>query len=351
VSATLHGCELGHLGYGYNNSLQPFSPLVRNPHVLTIAASVWPRYLDERRFPVEAKLYRTEAEVQVLVHTQRPAEARGEVVLVHGLEGSSDAGYMRSMAQAALEARFVTHRLNLRNCGGTEFLCPTMYHAGLTSDLFAILMELDRQRRTPVFLIGYSLGGNVVLKLAGEMGISAQRVIAGICAVSAPIDLMASVRCLGKPSNRLYEWHFVRRMKRRLRLKHRLFPERFPIDGLDQVSTVFDLDDRFTAPHFSFRGAAHYYETQSSGRFLGAIRVPTLVIQAKDDPMIPFAIFDHPAFSTNPNLSLVATDHGGHLGFLSRWLPRFWLDAAIVSWMSAILSPKNTVRPAGEAFS
>ncbi len=309
-----------------------------------MVASLWPRQLDERRFPVRARLYRPEPEVQVLIHVQRPEQPRGEVILVHGLEGSSDSHYMRSLAQALLEAGFQCHRFNQRGCGGTEFLSNTLYHAGLTSDLFAFLTELDRQRRTPVFLVGFSLGGNTVLKLAGEMGDDGYRLIAGVCAVSTPLELAACTRRLQEPQNWLYERMFVRSMKRRLRLRHKVMPERFPIDGLGRVRTVFDFDDRITAPAFAFRGAEHYYDTQSCARFLDAIGVPALLIQAQDDPMIPFEVYDHPAFRRNRNLRLLSVEHGGHVGFVSRGRPRFWADHRIVEW---ILDERNKSAPPG----
>ena len=306
---------------------------------MTVAASFWPRRLDVHRYPVEAKLYQTEPEigVLVLVQSQRPVSPAGhEVVLVHGLEGSGDSGYMRSMAQTCLAARMAVHRLNLRGCGGTEHVAPTLYHAGLTTDLFALLGELDRQRRTPVFLVGFSLGGNMVLKMAGELGADADRLIAGVCAVSTPIDLEVCTRRLAERSNRIYEWWFLRSMKRRLLERHRVMPDRFPIDGLDQVDSVMEFDDRFTAPHFGFQGATHYYGTQSAKNFLGAIRVPALLIQAKDDPLIPFRVFNHPAIHAGRHIELRATDHGGHMGYLSRWGKLFWLDHEIVAWMGRI---------------
>jgi len=275
--------------------------------------------------------------VQVLVLTQRPdGVPAGEVILVHGLEGSSDAGYMRSIAQALLESGFVVHRMNLRSCGGTEFLCKTFYHAGLTTDVMALLLELDRQRRTPVFLVGFSLGGNIVLKLAGEMGADARRLLAGVCTLSTPLDLLKCALALHQPAGRPYEWAFLVSMKRRLRLRHHAMPACFPIDGLERVGSMYDFDDRFTAPGFGFRGADHYYDTQSARRFLDLIRVPTLVIQAKDDPMIPFTAFDHPAFTLNSHLRLVAVEHGGHLGFVSRRPPRFWSDGVVTDWIREV---------------
>lgn len=311
--------------------MRPFEPLFVNPDLATIAANFWPRKLDTARYPVESRLYRTEPEVQVRVEEQRPAgRARGDFLLVHGLESSSEAGYMRSMAQAALEAGFAVHRMNIRSCGGTEHLSKTMYHAGLTGDLRSLLERIGG--RGPVFLVGYSLGGNMALKLAGELGEEARGLVCGLSAVSAPIDLAVCSRRLGERRNRLYERRFLDRMKQRLRRRSRLMPEIFSTNGLNSVTSMWEFDDRITAPAFGLRGAAGYYGTQSAVRFLDAIRVPTLVIQAQDDPLIPFEVFGHPAFATNPWLRLEPVEHGGHLGFLARRRPRFWLDGEILQW-------------------
>ena len=313
--------------------MRPFVPFFRNPHLLTIAGNYWRRELNEQRFPVQAKLYETEPGVQVLVHSQAPAaEPIAQLILVHGLEGSSSAGYARSLAQAALEAGCATHRLNMRSCGGTEHLSGrTLYHSGQTSDLLAVIRQLPSN--APIFLAGFSLGGNVVLKLAGELGAAAADLIAGVMAISTPIDLAACVRQLDKPSNVIYARRFVSRLKERIRVKERFTPGLFDLSGLDLVRNIYDFDDRFTAQAFGFGTADNYYATQSSNQFLDRIRVPTLLVQAKDDPLIPFSVYDHPAFSTNPNLRLIAVEHGGHLGFISKTRPRFWLDQVLVKWV------------------
>ena len=297
--------------------------------MLTILGNFWPRNLDMRAYAMESRLYQTEPEVQVRVETQRPTgEPLGDVVLVHGLEGSSDAGYMLTMAHAALSAGYIVHRFNMRTCGGTTHLCKTLYHSGLTSDLLSVLRQFKEQGRPATHLVGYSLGGNVVLKLAGELGDEARPLIASVCAVSTPIDLAACARRLAERSNRIYERRFLKRMCARV-----ASTGRFDITELQKARSIYDFDERITGPSFGFRGADHYYETQSSRQFLEGIRVPALLIQAKDDVFIPFEIFEHPAVHANPRVRLCISEHGGHLGFLSRKSPRFWVDQVILEWL------------------
>jgi predicted alpha/beta-fold hydrolase len=309
--------------------MEPFVPLFRNPHLQTIAGHYWPR--PEPSTPVESRLIQTEPDVQVLVHSQYPVQPKvttGHVVLVHGLEGSSSAGYMRSLAAAALSAGFAAHRFNLRTCGGTEHLCQTLYHGGLTSDLLAFLRQLDG----PAFLVGFSLGGNIVLKLAGELGDAAPALLRGVCAVSAPLDLAACAARIAEPDNRLYEARFVRRMRARL-----LATGRYTAQDFAGLRSVTALDDRITAPSFGFRGAKHYYETQSAIGYLAQIRVPALLIQSKDDTFIPYRIYESSALRSNPAIRVLATAHGGHLGFLAKAPHRLWTDRVIANWFASLL--------------
>jgi len=305
--------------------------------VLTVAASYWPRRLDETAFPVERLWHEPEPGIRVLVHSQRPQSLSvGSVVLVHGLEGSVGSGYMRGTARAMLERGYDVHRMNLRGCGTKDVPFPVMYHAGLTIDLHSFLLELKRDGLTPAFVAGFSLGGNLVLKLAAELGTEAEALLAGVCAVATPLDLEACAVRLSHRRNRFYERYFLRGLKQRIRRNRKLAPELFSLEGLDRISSVYEFDDRYTAPHFGFRDAAEYYRTQSATRFLDRIRVPTLLVQAKDDPLIPFEVFDHPAIGPDRCIELLATDHGGHLGYLARGSERFWLDGAIADWFEGI---------------
>ena len=262
----------------------------------------------------------------MLVESQRPEGAcAGDIVMVHGLEGSGDAGYIVSLAASALAAGFAAHRFHMRTCGGTEQYADTLYHAGLTSDLASVLRTFRGEGRPPAILAGFSLGGNVVLKLAGELGESGADLIRGVCAASAPLDLAACAERINHRENFLYQYRFVRKMRARLCATGRYDPDDFA--GLESVMAI---DERITAPSFGFGTAAHYYRTQSAIGFLERIRVPTLLIQSKDDPLVPYAIYD--SIPANPSIELLVTEHGGHLGFLGKSPHRFWLDEAIVEW-------------------
>ena len=273
----------------------------------------------------------------MLVHAQRPdGEVKGEIILIHGLEGSSASGYARSMAYAALERGFATHRFNMRGCGGTEKLALLSYHGGQTSDLLAVIRERARLSKAPLFLAGYSLGGNVALKLAGELGREAVGLLAGVAAVSAPIELAAGAAALERRENFLYQDRFVKRLKDRVRRKHPQAPDLYPLEPLPKIRTVIDFDNYYTAPIFGFGTAANYFRTQSSNQFLEGIQIPTLLVHAKDDPLVPFRMYGHPAVSSNRNLRLLAVERGGHLGFLARRRPRFWLDQTIMEWVAEL---------------
>ena len=215
----------------------------------------------------------------------------------------------------------------MRTCGGTENLCQTLYHAGLTSDLLSVVTQL----RVPVILVGYSLGGNVVLKLAGELAESAPALVRAVVAVSAPLDLALCAHRLSAPANRVYELRFVSRMRARLRATGR-----YSARDLAGLHSLLAIDDRITAPAFAFGNAESYYRTQSALNFLPAICIPTLLIQARDDHFIPFCVFDSPAVRAHPRIHLLATPHGGHLGFLARRPHRFWLDHAILQWLAGL---------------
>jgi uncharacterized protein len=291
--------------------------------------------------PAEARYFDVAPDARVLAHCnwQDDRERHPTILALHGLEGSSEAHYMRGLADKALARGFNVVRLNQRNCCGTDALSRGLYHSGLTHDPVHVIEELiARDGLREIVVAGYSLGGNVALKLAGEYGGGAPSALRAICAVSPTMDLGRCVEALERPANRVYEWNFLRTLRARIRRKARLFPDLYDARPLRRIRTVREFDDAYTAPHHGFAGAADYYHRASALRVAGAIAVPTLVISAADDPFVPTSQFEDPAVAGNPHVSLVITPHGGHCAFLaapSETSDGYWAEEAVVEWARA----------------
>jgi len=319
----------------------PFTPhrIFRNGHAQTIAACAWPRRFRFASESDQERFFEVEPGVKVLAHCRwqvEPAE-HPTIVVWHGIEGSTSSNYMLATAEKGFKAGFNIIRVNLRNCGGTEHLTPTLYHGGLSEDLRAVVKELIKKDQiSRIFLAGFSLGGNLVLKLAGEYGDDPPPEILGVCAVSPSVDLTASAELILERSNWIYHTDFVRRLKKRIRAKHRLYPELYDISGLRRVRTLRQFDERFTAPAHGFAGADDYYYRSSSIRVIDQIRIPTLIIHAEDDPFIPFASLRDPGVVNNPLVLLLACAQGGHVGFISPGREdeedRFWAENRVVEF-------------------
>jgi len=316
----------------------PFEPhpLLRNAHLMTLAASFWPWRLT-RLSPAIDRLFEVEPGSRILAqcHWQPEPRRHPTLVLVHGLEGSSRSPYILGVAGKALASGFNVLRLNQRNCGGTEHLTPKLYNSGLSDDYRVVLFELvERDALLEVFLAGYSMGGNLVLKMAGELGDPPPRQLRAVCAVAPALDLAACADAIALPQNLLYQWHFVHGLKQRMRRKARLFPGRYRLDGLGNLRTLRQFDDAITAPYSGYRDADDYYDRASALRLITKIRVPTLILTAQDDPLVPFESFRDPAITANPHITLVAPSDGGHCGFISRsgGEKRFWAEACLVEY-------------------
>jgi predicted alpha/beta-fold hydrolase len=310
-------------------------------HWMTIYC--WGRRREFPRLPPpEERLFDVADDTQVLAHChwQRERGAHPLLILLHGLEGSSAAHYMRGIADKAYREGFNVIRLNQRNCGGTEHLAAGLYHSGLTHDAGVVLREaVARDGVSQIVVAGYSLGGNLALKLAGDFGAAPPAVLKGVAAVSPVIELEACVQALERRSNAVYQWNFVRGLKARMRRKNRCFPDRFPLDRLDDIRTVRAFDAAYTAPHFGFASAEDYYHRASALRVAGRIRVPALVITAEDDPFVPTAPFRSPELAGNPCVRVRITPHGGHCGFLERASERsdgYWAERQIVEFAKEV---------------
>lgn len=303
---------------------------------MTIAASFWPRRFN--RLPAaEDLLVSVDAETRILARCHwRPEPGRHPaVVLVHGLEGSCESGYVLGTAERAWEAGFSVIRMNQRNCGGTERLTPTLYNSGLSCDVRAVVeTAIKNQGVRELFVAGFSLGGNLALKMAGEFAEDAPEQLTALAAVSPAIDLAACAAALEIPRNWIYERHFLRRLKQRIKRKARLFPERYPLSELESIGTIREFDDRITAPHSGFRDASDYYYRASALRAIEKVSRPVLILAAQDDPLVPIETLDRPEIRRQPHLRLVTPRHGGHCGFISsgRHGRRFWAEAVVVEF-------------------
>jgi uncharacterized protein len=354
-------------------TIRPFEPhpFLKNPHAMTIAAAFWRRQFE---LPAaEVRLFRVaeDSEIQGACHWQREDGGEGEelrstlekasgtrnkidrarpvLVIVHGLEGSCDSNYVLGIAEQVWRRGFHVVRLNQRNCGGTEHLTPTLYNSGMSGDYRAVLEELAMvDGFTRIFFAGYSMGGNLVTKMAAELGKvdsgeeqngKGSRALRGICAICPAIDLAACADALEKRENYFYQRRFVKGLMARYARKAALFPKIYSFPGdFGKVRTVRQFDDVITAPCFGFRDAQEYYESASARKVIANVRVPALMITAQDDPFVPYESFAAARATENPAIRFAAPRHGGHCGFISRHsgAERFWAEARIAEFCAEV---------------
>lgn len=321
-------------------------PLFPGPHAQTIVSSKhFPR---RRAFQTESPLYESrlfevEPGTRVLIKCrwQPQRQAAPTLFLIHGLEGSTDSLYVLGTGQKAYRRGFNVVGMNMRNCGGTEHLAATLYHSGMTEDIRRVILEelAGREELREIFVAGFSMSGNMVLRLAGDYGAEAPPALKGVAAVSPSIDLDSCAAALESRGNALYRWSFVKHLRARVQRKNRLSPGLYDTRRLRRVRTIREFDEHITAPHGGFRDASDYYARTSSRPVIGNIRVPTLIIHSADDPLIPVEPFLDSAIADNPDVLLVLTRRGGHVGFLSdraEGEDRHWAENRLVDFFTLL---------------
>lgn len=337
----LQNDNLDHAAILLKAGLRPFEPRrgLRNPHLQTIIGN----YLRRPAFGGETLADAVQVDPadgsRVMCQCNwQPEQVRSRrltVILVHGLEGSSESRYIRGIATRAWDAGCNVVRMNMRNCGNTDHLTPTLYHSGLSNDVGAVIRHYTAQFKLErVALVGYSMGGNMVLKLAGEWGSKAP--LCAVATVCPAIDLAAGSDALHEPANRIYEWHFLRGLMRRYRRKAALYPHIYGTDRVGPIRSLRQFDHEIVALHCGFRDADDYYYRAASARVIEGIAVPTLILRAADDPFVRMTPETRAKLLANPHVLLVETAHGGHCAYLSRDRGEdiHWAEASIVRYLT-----------------
>jgi predicted alpha/beta-fold hydrolase len=302
---------------------RPFRPRrwLRGGHVQTIASFLLPRQVHLP--PAEERLVEVAPGVKVRCWCRWLGDKKEDrakpltIIAVHGLEGSTDSQYMHGIARNGLAAGMNVVLMNQRNCGGMDACAPTLYNSSLSADVAAVARHLmDHDKISRFALVGFSMGGNLVLKLAGEWGSEGPEQFRGVAAVCPAMDLAASADALHEPVNRIYEYYFLWQLFRRVRTKAKFFPDFLDLSRLKGVSTLRLFDDRITAHYCGFTGADDYYARAAAANVVDRIAVPALIIHAANDPFIRVLPETREKIRANPNITYIETADGGHCAFL-----------------------------------
>lgn len=298
---------------------RPFVPRrwLSGGHVQTVASFLIQRRLD---VPVpEERLIEVEPGVQILCRCHWQADRKGAltIIIVHGLEGSSESQYVLGITEKALAAGMNVIRYNQRNCGGTDALAPVLYHSGLSKDVAVVANEvIARDHVASLALVGFSMGGNIVLKLAGEWAAQGPSQFRAVAACCPAIDLSLSSDTLHKFSNRLYEKYFLWALHRRMIQKARLFPSHFDVKRLEGIRSLREFDDKVTAYYCGFTGVDDYYDRASAAHVVDKISVPSLILHAANDPFIRITEETRGKITSNDHITFVEAEDGGHCAFV-----------------------------------
>jgi len=303
---------------------------LRNPHLQTL----WPVFF-RRRLRPPLRRERLELPDGDFVDLDWTLNDSGPIVILfHGLEGSSRSHYARGMLTSLPQHGLRAVIMHFRGCSGEPNRLARAYHSGDTGDIDFLVRTLKaREPDTALAAIGYSLGGNALLKWLGEQGKDAPLQCA--VAVSVPFLLHESTAHMNRGLSRIYQWHLLKSLIRGARRKARQYAPPAPLEEINRMKSFFEFDDRVTARLHGFHGGMHYYTSSSSRQFLGRIGVPTLIVHATDDPFM-HANVAPTAGELSPSITFALHQHGGHVGFVAGrlpWRPRYWLDEQIPNWL------------------
>jgi predicted alpha/beta-fold hydrolase len=285
-----------------------------------------------------------EIELHRVEPIDRSAAHGGRLLVLHGLEGTIQSHYLRGILTQARQRGWAADALIFRTCNGEVTRARRLYHSGETTDLDLVVRRVIREHpEQPLALAGFSLGGNVLLKWLGERGDDLPPEVRSAAAVSVPFDLERGSRFIERGFSRIYTKHFLRTLRAKALAKLAREPGLFDPSALERADTLFAFDDAVTAPVHGFTDALDYYRRSSSIRFLHAIRRPTLLLSAYDDPFLPAAVLGEVAAIARSNPCLVAEFHqrGGHVGFVAGrrpWSPRYYAEDRVLSFLQSAIA-------------
>jgi uncharacterized protein len=308
-------------------------------HVQTIASFLLPRRFQLRK--PEERLVEVEPGIHVLCHCHWQSDRRNPLtaILLHGLEGSSDSKYMLGIAEQGTSVGMNVIRMNQRTCGGTDRLAPTLYHSGRSGDVMAVAQHFVEHDGVSRFaLCGFSMGGNLVLKAAGEWGQDAPQEFAGVAAVCPSLDLAASADALHAPVNRLYEQYFLWKLKARMRAKASCFPGKYDLSRMKGLKSLRDFDDKVTAFYCGFDGAADYYARAAAANVVDQISAPCLILHAYNDPFIRITPETHEKIAANPNITFIEAADGGHCAFIGDGESGYFAENMVLEFLRGVSS-------------
>ena len=317
----------------------PFKPAwwLRNPHLQTL----WPVFF-RRRLRPQLRRERLELPDGDFVDLDWTLNASGPIVIIlHGLEGSSRSHYARGMLTSLPQHGMRAVVMHFRGCSGEPNRLARAYHSGDTGDIDFLVRTLRaREPNTPLAAIGYSLGGNALLKWLGEAGAGALAHLLAAATVSAPLDLMAAGAALGQGPNRIYTRMFLSTLRRKSLDKLARYPGLFDRDRVLRARTLRQFDDVFTAPLHGYRDTDDYWTRASSGPGLISVRLPTLVLNAKNDPFLPGRHLPG-ARQVSPTVQLEQPMEGGHAGFVGGAFPGNldWLPQRLLAFFGVHSAP------------
>lgn len=329
------------VGVKFSAEFRPRS-FLRGGHVQTIASFLLPRSF--HLAAPEERLVEVEPGIQLLCHChwQSDRSAALTIILVHGLEGSSDSKYMLGIAEKGMAAGMNVIRMNQRTCGGTDRLAPTLYHSGRSQDVMAVAQHVVERDKVQQFaLCGFSMGGNLVLKAAGEWGSSAPAGFAAVVAVCPSLDLAASADALHTPVNRIYERYFLWKLEARMKAKARCFPGKYDLRRMHGLKSLREFDDKVTAYYCGFEGAADYYARAAAANVVDRIGVPGLILHANNDPFIRITPETREKIAANPNTTFIETEDGGHCAFIGEpdGDDGYFAERAVVTFLTRCARP------------